>query len=128
MVADREAEFVDTDFQAKTQGIRLGFLKVGAQLMTGKTIEAATAVRSDLVEEVTAKVVGANRDRRDAAMGRCILGREPADLIVCLGLGRCMFPSDSEAHACPFCLRYDDRREHTDVHAARVTNVFVRGN
>lgn len=92
----------------------------------------ATVVRSDLLENRTKGLVDMNIERRESAMLRMMNGRSVNySIIMCLGGGRCLFPIDGDndgKRVCPFCLFYDERREHTDGHAFKTAQNFVKGH
>lgn len=91
----------------------------------------ASVVRTDLLERLTKGMVTLNGERRESAMQRCIRDRGPVTLVVCLGLGRCIFPADGDLdgkRTCPFCMQYDERAAHTDKHAHRAAEQFVKGH
>lgn len=86
--------------------------------------------RPDLHERLTNGIVKMNAERRASAFHRAHQLYNTV-LILCLGSGRCMFPADGDedgGRVCPFCLVYDENRTHTDVHAARTVDRFVKGN
>lgn len=87
--------------------------------------------RPDLLEQHTKDLVAMNADRRAVEMNRVMAGRAKYSIIECLGYGRCMFPTDGDRDGkrlCPFCMFYDDARTHTDAHAHRTAELFVKGH
>lgn len=91
----------------------------------------ANVVRSDLLENRTSGLVAMNVERRESEMMRVTHGRSSYQIIMCLGGGRCMFPVDGDAdgkRVCPFCLVYDERRSHTDAHAFKTAQHYVKGH
>lgn len=91
----------------------------------------ANVVRSDLLDQRTKGLVEMNGGRRASEMRRCVDGRGEITIIMCLGLGRCMFPVEGDndgKRVCPFCMFYGESTAHTDKHAHRAAEQFVKGH
>lgn len=81
------------------------------------------AVAKEMVQALQACV----RTRDSAAGSRAASGEDLDEIVVCLGPGRCLFPTfGAESRQCAFCVRYPTARDTSDDDAIERFVVRVR--